>query len=400
MQTPAVSAFAPARREEEQTLRAENDAVFQAPNVRAVLDSLPSFAAIINDCRQIVFANQALAQLLESFELDSCENPGIEPLGQRPGEALNCVHADNLTGGCGTTVACRTCGAVLAILSSQAGKRTINECRLLRIEADGHAGAMDLRVTASPFIVEQKRFTLVVMEDISNEKRRVALERIFFHDILNTATGLQGLISFLAELNVQESEARDIAGLLSYSADALVDEIQAQRTLNFAERNDLTPAPDQVDVLKLLERVAQSFAEHEVARERYIKIAPQSQAASISTDPNLLRRVVINLLKNALEASKRREVVTLALREAGDGVEIDVHNNCVMSEEVKNQVFNRSFSTRGPGRGLGAYSVRLITERYLGGKIGFKSENGLGNIFTIWLPKAMPDAPSGVVAAS
>jgi signal transduction histidine kinase len=393
MQTLDATAFAPAQREDEQTLRAENELISKAPLLPSVLDNLPSFAAIVNDCRQIVFANQSLVRLLESFQLNCAANSDNTTLGQRPGEALNCVHAENKTGGCGTTEACRSCGAVLAILGSQAGKKTTQECRMLRVDTDGYTSALDLRVTASPIFLENRPFSLVVMEDISSDKRRLALERIFFHDILNTATGIQGLISFLAELNVADSEVRDIAGLLTYSADALVDEIQAHRTLNSAERNDLTPYADNVEILGLLNKVAHSFAEHEVARERYIKITPESQPVTVLTDPNLLRRVIVNLLKNALEASKRGETVTLTLRStAGGWIEIDVHNTCVMRDDVKKQVFNRSFSTRGLGRGLGAYSVRLITERYLKGKIQFKSEPGLGTVFTLSLPPELPEA--------
>jgi len=53
---------------------------------------------------------------------------------------------------------------------------------------------------------------------------------------------------------------------------------------------------------------------------------------------------------------------------------------------VQLQVFNRSFSTKGTGRGLGTYSVKLLTERCLKGRVGFTSALGEGTVFQVTLP--------------
>jgi signal transduction histidine kinase len=57
-----------------------------------------------------------------------------------------------------------------------------------------------------------------------------------------------------------------------------------------------------------------------------------------------------------------------------------------MPSSVQRQVFNRSFSTKGAGRGLGTYSVKLLTERYLKGKAGFTSSEADGTTFFVILP--------------
>jgi signal transduction histidine kinase len=59
-----------------------------------------------------------------------------------------------------------------------------------------------------------------------------------------------------------------------------------------------------------------------------------------------------------------------------------------MSEAVRLQIFNRSFSTKGPGRGLGTYSVKLLTEQYLGGKVGFTTDPKQGTTFQVTIPRA------------
>jgi sensor histidine kinase regulating citrate/malate metabolism len=56
-----------------------------------------------------------------------------------------------------------------------------------------------------------------------------------------------------------------------------------------------------------------------------------------------------------------------------------------MPPEVQLQIFQRSFSTKGKGRGVGTYSMKLLTERYLGGKLAFTSAAGEGTTFTAWV---------------
>jgi signal transduction histidine kinase len=107
----------------------------------------------------------------------------------------------------------------------------------------------------------------------------------------------------------------------------------------------------------------------------------------MTSDPALLSRVLTNLVKNALEASAVGEIVTLTCRSWGEFVEFSVHNPSVMPPEVRRQIFQRSFSTKGAGRGLGTYSVKLLTERYLGGTVDFDSVEGEGTTFRARYPR-------------
>jgi len=58
-----------------------------------------------------------------------------------------------------------------------------------------------------------------------------------------------------------------------------------------------------------------------------------------------------------------------------------------MHEDVQLQLFQRSFSTKsGTGRGVGSYSVKLLTEKYLRGTVTFSSSEAQGTTFTVRLP--------------
>ncbi len=62
-------------------------------------------------------------------------------------------------------------------------------------------------------------------------------------------------------------------------------------------------------------------------------------------------------------------------------------NAGVIPSDVQMQIFQRSFSTKGKGRGIGTYSIRLLTENYLKGKASFVSNNTDDTIFSIELDK-------------
>ncbi len=52
-----------------------------------------------------------------------------------------------------------------------------------------------------------------------------------------------------------------------------------------------------------------------------------------------------------------------------------------MEKNIQLDLFKRSFSTKAPGRGWGTYSMKLLTEKYLGGKIEFTSTEEDGTTF-------------------
>jgi hypothetical protein len=102
---------------------------------------------------------------------------------------------------------CATCGAVNAILDSQRnGEAVTSEC-LATVRRGEVTESAEFRVRATPARVGPFEFTILVFQDISAQKRRDALERVFFHDILNTVGGLMGWSSLL-ERSIDENPAK------------------------------------------------------------------------------------------------------------------------------------------------------------------------------------------------
>jgi signal transduction histidine kinase len=142
--------------------------------------------------------------------------------------------------------------------------------------------------------------------------------------------------------------------------------------------------------LSILQDVVALYRSLQIARARTIQIVPSSADVRFSTDKTQLTRIVGNMLKNALEASPSGERVLVGCdRDRDTQVSFWVQNFQVMPPEVQLQIFNRSFSTKGNGRGIGTYSIKLLCERYLKGEVSFVSSAEQGTIFKVTLPLAL-----------
>ncbi len=375
--TSPVTHFAPPERSTAEELARQQALLAADEGLRTLMDAMPEFVMVVGPTRQVLLGNQALTDFAASQGCDAF-------VGLRPGELLSCRHALSAPAGCGTGEACRTCGAVEAILAGLAGNRACYECRVLRETPHG-VEALDLKVWATSFRWHGEALALVVAVDISDEKRRKVLERIFFHDILNTAGAISGLAELLVEGILTLDEAKDD---LIETARVLVDEIRSQRELLAAENNELSVHPTPLHSRQFLEAVVLTYRNTPLGREREILIAAGLCETIFYSDERLLGRVLGNLVKNALEATPAGGAVTLGCTVQGEEISFWCNNSGLIPRETQLQIFNRSFSTKEPGRGIGTYSVKLLTERYLKGRVAFVSNADDGTTFTVTYPLA------------
>jgi len=337
-------------------------------DVRELLDAVPGALLIVNGHRQVVFANRALREMVEL--------PTMEGVyGRRPGEILDCEHASECDTGCGASEGCVVCGAAKAVAACERGAEAVQECRIIQ---KGTGKALDLRVSTKPMEISGERFTIVAMTDIGHEKRRAALERIFFHDVMNTVGAILGHAELLRRTSAGDAEVTETISRLT---NTLVEEIRAQRDLLSAERDDLATSWEPVGSLAVLGAVVQRYRKHGASEKRGIMIDSGAADVWFPSDAHLLSRVLSNMAKNGLEACSEGQTVTLGCKAEADAVEFRVHNPGFMPREVQLQVFQRSFSTKGAGRGLGTYSIKLLSERYLGGRVSFTTSEEEGTTF-------------------
>jgi PAS domain-containing protein len=142
--------FAPAERAPQSTIAAQAQVVQATERIAECFDAVNDIAVVLNPQRQIVFANQRFVELLGLTDRDAL-------YGQRPGEALDCVHAALETSGCGTSENCCHCGAVNAIMiASLLGHGDIERCTIDQTGGD----TLNLLVRTTPIAIDGETFVV------------------------------------------------------------------------------------------------------------------------------------------------------------------------------------------------------------------------------------------------
>jgi len=366
--------YAPAERESPDKLRNQIEIFKNNEILNLFLKKIPAIFLILNKYRQAVYMSEGA---LEFTGLES-----LTPIiGKRPGEILGCIHHDEEDGGCGTSESCTYCGAVNVVLESQKGQSSVQDCRLTCMPNNI---SYDLRIWAAPLEINQEDFTAITIQDISNEKRRAIYEKIFFHDIVNTLSGLTGVLQLLRN-NPDKINIRENIDKLDFFINSIIGEVNFQRMLTAAEKNSLQLELLSFRSLDFLKELIKSYMNHPLARFKKIQIDPNSDNIEIVSDKIVLRRVMRNMINNALEATEENGHILVGSKAKGDKIEFWANNRGLIPPEVSLQIFQRSFSTKGRNRGLGTYSMKLLSS-FLYGTVEFMSSKEEGTTFKVILP--------------
>ncbi|MHB9138121.1 MAG: sensor histidine kinase [Victivallaceae bacterium] len=334
----------------------------------SLLDLMPDFILILNVHRQAVYANSVLLRFLGKTNI-------MDIAGLRPGEILNCIHwLEDGYDGCGTTGFCKVCGAVNAILTSLHKMDDVQECSV----TTGDRQCFNFRVWTSPYPKNNEDFVLFILRDISVEKYHSALQHVFFHDILNTVSGFYGLQAVVKDY---AGNLDEFAELFQKHTDRLHEEITSHREMMLAETGDIVAESNSISSMNLLNDIIQTVSALGLSRTKTIKIDSYSENINFVSDVKLLGRVLGNMIKNALEASDKGDEIIVGCRVREDKICFSVHNSQAIDPDVQLSIFQRSFSTRGTGRGWGTYSMKLLSENILNGKVYFESNPQDGTTF-------------------
>lgn len=340
------------------------------------IDVMPVWIIILNKMRQTVYFNKKLYD-----DLGVTDKFNI--LGQRPGEIFSCQHAWIHEAGCGNSDFCQYCGAVKSIRNSHFGKKDVQECRLL-VNQNKQVSAFDLEVTSSPFVLDSEELTLFSILDVSSMNRSLYIEKTFLHDIRNTASAIVSNTELIS--SEEDPDLKDeLIKLLTPTAHQLIDEITAQQEIRKAELGEWKLSSKESNSLDVIDEVI-STCKHYII-DTNINITKTIDDITLNTETILLKRVLVNMIKNAIEASRDGDVIDILCKNINHvSVLFSVHNTKYMPEEIRLQLFHRSFSTKGNNRGMGTYSIKMITENYLNGEVSVQSDKTSGTVFTVIIP--------------
>ncbi|RLA79370.1 MAG: hypothetical protein DRG36_04950 [Deltaproteobacteria bacterium] len=228
----------------------------------------------------------------------------------------------------------------------------------------------------------------MLMEEMERQQRRQLEEKMalfsqaasfILHDAKNMAQLLDLIVKNITTVE-EEKEAREFLQELLPALKKASE--RAKRILGRIEafNPEQKPALRNVEIAPLVKEVCEGLGE---------KVKFDSSRASSCVDPEFLKRVLENLLLNALQAAGSAEVL---IREGKDEVLLGVCDRGPgVPEELREKIFEPFFTTRSGGTGLGLYQARLLL-REMGGDIWYEPREGGGSCFWCRLPKEAADS--------
>jgi len=342
--------------------------------VPALVDLVDECLFVTDEALRIVLANRAFLEMFGKSALD-------EVAGATLGTVAACRIAAQHA--CCSAGMCSDCGWLQAVATCTPDKRGDKEFRILT--CGGEALDFHVRVYAAKAIGATAPLYLCSLRDTFAKKRLRVLERTFFHDVMNLASGVRGLCEMLVDPDAQPEEG--LLPMICESSQKLVEEIERLRTLRGAETGDLRTWVSDVSPAAVARAVVDRFREEAQSRHLHVVVQCDGPVADVKTDRDLLLIALGDLFRNAVEASSRGDRVVLGCAEEKERVVFSVCNPQPLSQEVRWHIFERSFTTKGTGRGVGAYRAKLIAERYLRGTAWFDSQEPEGTTFHLALPR-------------
>jgi two-component system sensor kinase FixL len=179
------------------------------------------------------------------------------------------------------------------------------------------------------------------------------------------------------------------AALEQISAQALRAGEVIRRLRNFVKNREVKREP--VDCTRLLEDL-RTLADTDARLHNIrLQIDCESSVPTVYADPIQLQQVVLNLVRNAIDAmidvpEDRREVLLMTRRTPDDEVEITVADRGTgLAPEATEHLFNPFFTTKASGTGLGLAISRSIVRAH-GGRLWHTPNDGYGVRFHFTLP--------------
>ena len=253
------------------------------------------------------------------------------------------------------------------------------------LDSDSIALDHDIRVSAQPLSIGRNELTMFSISDTSQENRTRLLERALLHDLVNAAGSIQMLIDLLTG-DTSRQERSEYINLLQVSVNRLLSEIDHEKMI--LDSVDSTP----FNVHDILTALAEYYRKHYFERNCSIEIHGDAlESPKLLGDQTLVVRMLDNMLRNAVEATRRGGVVTLGHRQIGGEVEFWVNNPNSTSENVGAKMFHSSTAGSQKDRDVGTVLDTKLLSELCGGTVTVCSDQS-GTTSSIRYPAAVEAA--------
>jgi two-component system nitrogen regulation sensor histidine kinase NtrY len=273
------------------------------------------------------------------------------------------------------------------------------------IRMPGTPGGRQLLVLVNTVKIGGSRVKIITFQDIEPEIEQKELEswqtisRIMAHEIMNSLTPLSSLTETGIMLLEEEGRPVQLGRVSQHTIDNLYTALKTISDRNAAltrfigsyRQLSRLPPPERrkVSVAELLEEVS-ALHRSQCARQGITcSIHPGPDHLVIMADEAQVKQVLINLVKNAMEAVAEvpGPLIEIRIRRILDHVSIEISDNGRgIPPDVLGKIFVPFFSTKPEGSGIGLSLSRQIIHNH-GGQITVESEKGTGTTFKVLLPE-------------
>jgi signal transduction histidine kinase len=224
-----------------------------------------------------------------------------------------------------------------------------------------------------------------VVEKALQEERLTVLGRLgstIIHDLKSPLSAIRGYANILEDIGTDgkiKKYAKSISNSVDFTFDMIEDILEFGR-----DKSTLDFRP--VNLYQYFKEVVELFGERTDGKEIEIKILP-CEDLYCELDPFKMKRVLLNLLKNAREAIEKKGSIEIGAEKIKDCIKIFVRDNGVgMPPGIVSRIFEPFFTHGKHGTGLGMTVVRKIIDDHKG-EIKIESAKGKGTTFSILLKK-------------
>ena len=267
-----------------------------------------------------------------------------------------------------------------------------------RITCTNERGSIQLLINATGISINNKDIRLLVVNDIENEMDEkeidswIRLIRVLAHEIMNSVAPITSLSDTLLDIHKNPSPDSDamqikqntINGLqvISETGKGLISFVESYRKFTRIPQ----PEREMIELNEFIQRmVILCSMEPNFANIRiHTEIEPEH--SKVYADPNLLGQVMLNLMKNAIQALQDREnavlkVITEQLPTGNTRIQV-IDNGPGIPSDIINEIFVPFFTTKKEGTGIGLSIARQILRAH-GGSLKVTSVPDKETIFSL-----------------
>ncbi|MDA9555126.1 GAF domain-containing sensor histidine kinase [Pelobium sp.] len=227
------------------------------------------------------------------------------------------------------------------------------------------------------------------LQKIMQEKNQ--LFQILVHDLKSPLSNIK-MLSFLFQDFVKDKESEELLEIFNKSLQDAFHLIEQMETLNTVENYNLSNYIEEFDLNDFLIETVKAFSNTAEAKQIKLNYEATVNSSKISTDQNFLKRILHNLISNAIKFSPFDKKIQINLKQSEQEFIIEVIDEGPgISDEEQKKLFNRfSILSNKPtnnesSSGLGLFIVKELLKK-INGEITANSIVGKGSNFSVRLP--------------